>query len=43
MPANMMGWLILNNLVKGVQKTGSEDGIVSGKLREGHDAERSMY
>ena len=33
MPASMMGWLILNNLVKGVQKTGSEDGIMSGELR----------
>jgi len=31
----MMGWLILNNLVKGVLKTGSEDGIASGKLKEG--------
>jgi len=44
MPASMIGWLILNNLVKGVEKTGSEDGIgVSGKLREGYDAvERSI-
>lgn len=34
MPASMMGWLMLNNLVKGVEKTGSEDGILSTKSRE---------
>lgn len=29
MPASMMGWSMLNNLVKGVKKTGSEDGILN--------------
>lgn len=31
----MMGWLILNDLVKGVEKTGSEEGIAGEEVGEG--------
>ena len=27
-PASMTGWFILNNLVRGVARTGAEEGIV---------------
>lgn len=33
MPASMMGWFILNNLVKGVENTGSEEGILGVNVR----------
>ena len=29
-PASMIGWLILNSFVSGVEKTGGEDGMAVG-------------
>lgn len=33
-PASMTGWLILNNLVRGVEKMGWDEGIVGQRVEK---------